>query len=161
MNSEARIITPDGKVIDSLNESATKAKLMAAATTIDSAGETVTPDPATVYAVVDLADVDTHAWVIERRRAETTNKAKTEASARILALAPEWKQRNMIARGVELEKKDRLGTTTAAEDAEIAALESAWATIKAIRTSSDALEATIAASNDPASIDVTDDSHWS
>ncbi len=79
---------------------------------------------------------------------------RAEAYRRIVALAPEWKQRNMTARGLELTRKELAGgTLTAAEQAEAAAITAAWDAVKAIRAASDVLEA-----NPPA--DYTDDSHW-
>jgi len=56
----------------------------------------------------------------------------------IVGRYPEWKQRNMIARMVELNTK---ATPSAEEEAEMAALQSVWDWVKAVRAESDRLEA--------------------
>ena len=73
-------------------------------------------------------------------RASDETQIKTEASKRILALCPDWKQRNIIARMVELLPARLAGTLTAEQSEEVAAAEALWAKIKAIRAHSDALE---------------------
>lgn len=62
--------------------------------------------------------------------------AKSEAKRRILAIAPEWKQRNMLAEYIELD-----GAPEAA--GRIAELKQAWAEINALRDRSDELESAI------------------
>lgn len=78
-----------------------------------------------------------------QRVAEQIADIKKQAMIAILAIAPEWKQRNMMARSLELERKDRKQGLTAEEQAEIDAMESVWAQVKAIRTQSDADEAAL------------------
>ncbi len=74
----------------------------------------------------------------------TVANAKAESRRRILALAPEWKQRNMLARSIELLRKDpTISGLTAAEANEAAKIEKAWAKITAVRTASNQLEAEI------------------
>ena len=82
------------------------------------------------------------------------DQVKQEAGRRIVAIAPEWQQRNMLARIAELL---RIGETNlnAAEQAELAAIEGLWATIKGIRAKSNALEAM-----DPIPVDDTNDKDW-
>jgi len=63
---------------------------------------------------------------------------KAAAGAVIVERYPEWKQRNMIARMVELNTK---ATPSAEEEAEMAALQSVWDWVKAVRAESDRLEA--------------------
>lgn len=65
---------------------------------------------------------------------------KTEAMNRILDILPEWKQRNLLARSIELQNKLYLGIITADEQSEMDALQSQWDSIKAIRETSDAAE---------------------
>lgn len=79
---------------------------------------------------------------------------KAEAYRRIVALAPEWKQRNMIARGVELVRVGESNWTDV-QQAEVNAMDAIWATIKDIREASDALE-----TMDPIPVDYADDSRW-
>ena len=79
---------------------------------------------------------------------------KMEARRRILLVFPDWKQTNMVARGVELQDAWRQnGEWTAGEIAEAAALQTAWDWIKSVRAASDALELSLPA-------DFGDDSHW-
>ncbi|KAF0112381.1 MAG: hypothetical protein FD149_2451 [Rhodospirillaceae bacterium] len=91
--------------------------------------------------------------VVERRpiatlRTDATARliaaVKADAGRMIVALYPDWKQRNMTARAVALLRKGE-ANWTAAESAEAAILEAAWAWITAVRTESDAIEADIAA----------------
>lgn len=66
---------------------------------------------------------------------------KNEARRRILARFPEWKQTNMVARGLELQEIWRqAGAWTVEEQAEANALAAAWGWIKAVRAASDLIE---------------------
>lgn len=67
---------------------------------------------------------------------------KGAAMQNILLSIPEWKQRNMIARGVELVMKGQ-ENWTAEEAAEAANLQSTWDKIKTLRSHSDAMEAAV------------------
>lgn len=79
---------------------------------------------------------------------------KAEARRRILAVFPDWKQTNMVARGVELVRiKAEGGAWSTGEAVEAAALDAAWAWIKSVRAASDALEL------DPPA-DFAADQHW-
>jgi len=69
------------------------------------------------------------------------DQIKKLAEQTILAIAPEFKQRNMIARAIELENLQRTGVSTPEEDAEVEALRAIWARIKAIQVKSNELEA--------------------
>jgi len=66
---------------------------------------------------------------------------KQAASEQILAIAPEWKQRNMLARALELSDSKRGGPLAASEAQEEADIRAVWAQIKTIRQKSDAAEA--------------------
>lgn len=67
---------------------------------------------------------------------------KAEAQRRILGRFPEWKQRNMIARSVELTLELARGKPwTAEQSAEAAALQATWSWIGEVRAASDAIEA--------------------
>lgn len=96
--------------------------------------------------------------------ARKIEEVKAEARRRINAVYPDWKQINMIARGVELQDIFRkVKAWSVQEDAEATALNSAWAAVKAIRNKSDQIEATIAAITDHETIDrfdVTADALW-
>ncbi|WP_434050838.1 MAG: hypothetical protein RDA78_16095 [Roseibium sp.] len=74
--------------------------------------------------------------------AGTVEGVKAAASRLILSLAPDWQQRNYIARGSELIRKVQTGgTLTPEEEAEETAMQALWTTVKAIRAKSDELEA--------------------
>ncbi|ASM72501.1 MULTISPECIES: hypothetical protein [Roseobacteraceae] len=79
---------------------------------------------------------------------------KAEAARRILAICPEWKQRNLTAQAAILAEKGRSQWTAGELDAWTAGA-ALWAQVAAIRAASDTLEAT-----DPIPDDITDDTHW-
>lgn len=69
---------------------------------------------------------------------------KQLARAHILATLPEWKQANATARGLELLSIIAPSRAlTEQETAELAALQAAWAWVKAVRAASDAAEAAL------------------
>lgn len=84
----------------------------------------------------------------------TPAMVKREAMRRILAIAPEWKQRNLTAQAVLLQHKG-VASWTGDETAAWAAGEALWARIAAIRAASDTIEAMA-----PIPADYADDSHW-
>ena len=99
--------------------------------------------------VVDVPDAD-----FPPSPPPTTDMVKQEAGRRILAIAPEWKQRNILARSAELL---RIGEPnwTPSQQAEVAVMDAAWADIEAIRAKSNAIEAM-----DPIPSDFTADKYW-
>lgn len=82
------------------------------------------------------------------------DEVKREAARRILAIAPEWKQRNLTAQAVILTNKGK-ASWTAEERKAWAAGEAIWDHIAAIRAASDVLEAA-----DPIPADFAHDKHW-
>lgn len=95
--------------------------------------------------------------VAKRNPTEPTvsvEQIKTEAMRRILALCPEWKQRNLLAQATILAKKGAANWTTE-EQAAWDAGEALWTQIAAIRAKSDAIEAM-----DPRPSNVRDDALW-
>ena len=94
-------------------------------------------------------------------RARKVAETKTEAQRRIYAIVPQWRQANFTARAAELAyKRLNMGVLTPAEQAEMVAVAALWDKVKAIRTTSDFLEADIAAAADPASVDVANSPRW-
>jgi len=91
---------------------------------------------------------------LAQRRAAMVEGVKQEASKRILAIAPDYKQRNMLARSAELLRIGEANLTQEQRD-EVLAIESVWQTIQMIRVRSDAIEAM-----DPIPPDYTDDKYW-
>lgn len=87
---------------------------------------------------VEVIDTRTVAGTLARK----VEAIKAAAGERILALCPEWKQRNLTARAAELAA---IGSAnwTPEQAAEWAAGQALWDAIKAIRAASDAAEATV------------------
>ena len=84
----------------------------------------------------------------------SSGNIKQEASQRIIEKYPDWKQRNMTTRGVELQELWRQnGTWTSGETSENTALKTSWAWINSVRAASDTLESSLPK-------DYQDDSHW-
>lgn len=79
---------------------------------------------------------------------------KDEAYRRIVAICPEWKQRNLTAQATILAEKGR-ANWTADELAAWEAGEAIWQSIAAIRAASDEIEAM-----DPIPQDFAEDSYW-
>jgi len=79
---------------------------------------------------------------------------KQEASRRILAIAPEYKQRNMLARSAELLRIGETNWTQEQRD-EVLAMELIWDTIKFIRAKSDEIEIM-----NPIPQDYTNEKYW-
>ena len=89
-------------------------------------------------------------WVLpEHYKADAIAKIKADTQAKILQLAPEWKQRNAIARSVELIDKGK-DTWTAEEQLEVAQVNQLWAVIKQLREASNSAEQAIIDSTNPA-----------
>lgn len=87
----------------------------------------------------ELADAELPAM-----KAKAVAAIKVEANRRILSAMPDWKQRNLIARSVELTRRESKGTATPAEIAELDTLEAAKAGVDAVRSTSDSMEAEVA-----------------
>lgn len=94
------------------------------------------------------------------KRSET----KTEAYRRIVALAPEWRQRNMLAQTSEfLEVLAGGGTLTTEQEATQGAIREVWQAVKQIRAASTAIEDEIDALTDVdavLAVDVAAHSAW-
>ncbi len=104
------------------------------------------------------------AWSVERARATAGVRAariadvKAEAGRRILAVAPEWQQRNLNARASELALTYpglRGEELPEPERSEWTVGQAVWSRIKAIREASNTIEAALVAATDPESVDVT------
>lgn len=97
--------------------------------------------------------------VVSSLREALSAAVKAEAARRILALAPDWKQRNATARAVELVRKGE-AAWTADEAAEAAGIEALWTRIKAIRGASDRIEEGLAAAGPDALAAFDVDAGW-
>ena len=84
----------------------------------------------------------------------TADDIKAEAHLRIVAIIPEWKQRNLLAQAAVLAEKGR-DNWTAQDLADWTAGAAIWAQVTALRTASDRIEAL-----DPIPQDYDDDRHW-
>lgn len=71
----------------------------------------------------------------------TVAAVKQEAGRRINAAWPEWKQRNITARGTELVRIRLDRAWTAEEQTEADAVQAVWDWVKSVRAASDAIEA--------------------
>jgi len=91
---------------------------------------------------------------LARRRASAVEAVKQEASRRILAIAPDYRQRNLLARSVELLRIGEANLTQEQRD-EVLAIELIWETIQMIRARSDAIEAM-----QPIPSDYAADKYW-
>ena len=75
------------------------------------------------------------------KKSEVIQAIKKIAGDKILELLPEWKQRNLTARGVQLMNIARSRELTTEEEQEAAAIDAIWEnTVKPIRAYSDYLE---------------------
>jgi len=97
--------------------------------------------------------VVTRGWVVEDIPA-TAEMVKAEAYRRIIAICPEWKQRNLTAQAAQLAKKGEANWTPE-EEAAWAAGEAIWNQIAAIRAASDVIEAM-----DPIPVAFMDEMYW-
>lgn len=84
----------------------------------------------------------------------TPEEVKAEANRRILAIVPEWKQRNLIAQATRLNRKP-MADWTPEEVAQVEAGDAIWAQVEAIRARSNEIEAM-----DLIPSDITDDALW-
>ena len=86
---------------------------------------------------------------------QCANAIKAIAGQVIISIAPEYKQRNMLAAALRIENKQRLGTSTAEEDDTADAIITLWNRVEAIRAKSDELETQyIALGNDLTAADL-------
>lgn len=91
---------------------------------------------------------------LAQRRAAMVEGVKQEAGRRVLAIAPDYRQRNMLARTAQLLRIGEANLTQSQRD-EVLAIERVWETIQMIRARSDAIEAM-----QPIPPDYTDDKYW-
>lgn len=98
--------------------------------------------------VADVDGVPTRTWPVahitdEALRAAVVASVKAEAERRILAIMPEWKQRNSLAQGLAAATTYGFDPEAwpAELQAEYAAVMAQWAQIKAIRAASNSIEA--------------------
>ena len=71
---------------------------------------------------------------------QCANAIKAIAGQVIISIAPEYKQRNMLAVSVEVADAKAQGTATAEQIAQSEAIRAVWAKITAVRAKSDELE---------------------
>jgi len=77
---------------------------------------------------------------LEEAKVKKISNIDKQTQLDILAIASEAKQRNYIAKAVQLEKKQRQGLTDEAEDTQLVALESIWTQIEALVNNGNAKE---------------------
>jgi hypothetical protein len=103
--------------------------------------------------ITEANGIVTQGWVIEDIPG-TVDKVKEEAYRRIIAICPEWKQRNLTAQAAQLAKKGEANWTSE-EQAAWAAGEAIWNQITVIRSKSNNLE-----TMDPIPVDFMKDEYW-
>ena len=91
-------------------------------------------------AIVDAGGIAPHVPDPAQQEAERIAAIKAEAGRRIVAIYPEWKQRNMTAEAAALIRYEAAGTITAEQSARLDALEPSWAWIASVRAASDQAE---------------------
>lgn len=90
---------------------------------------------------VALGNVADPEKTVEQIEAERVASIKQTAGLKIVAMLPEWKQRNLLARSVELQNKVLGGTAlTVEEQGELDAIQALWDKVKTIRLISDNAE---------------------
>lgn len=119
---------------------------------ISDAGYVLAPDPPDLGLRQSLK-WDGSIWVVETKPV-TAEEIKAEAYRRIIAICPEWRQRNLTAQAAQLAKKGEANWTPE-EAAAWAAGEALWNQIAAIRAKSDLLEAM-----NSIPVDYTLDTYW-
>lgn len=120
-------------------------------------GVWVSDNDAAVQAIIDSYDP------LPPYRAEKIEEIKKEANRRILQIAPEWKQRNILARMTELVDARSGRALTDSEQTEMDSAKSLWADIQNVRQASDDIEAEIVAMTDwtaVRSIDILNHPSW-
>ena len=119
-----------------------------------------------IVGIVDMLPdktlVKNQAALNEEMRPGLVVEIKKEARRRIEEIAPEFKQRNMLARRIELQEKAMAGAKLTREEiGEIEAARLAFSKIKALRDASDRIEAEAMKADDLASFNVCDPNRWS
>ena len=122
--------------------------------TSDSVAEYFSPESDKHRSAVNGAYGEISPYVPPEPEPITEQQVKDEAYRRIIAICPEWKQRNLTAQAAQLAKKGEANWTPE-EAAAWAAGEAIWNQIAAIRVKSDLLEAM-----DPIPVDYTLDTYW-
>lgn len=134
-----------------------KAKTIICATRDDGSMLIIEPDNAELWTRAtsgQLGLIEAYAPDLVAERALSVAGIKKEAARRILAILPEWKQRNLTAQAAVLSEKGRANWTDAEADAWDAGA-AIWAEVSGIRAASNDLEAL-----DPIPDDYTDNKYW-
>lgn len=87
-------------------------------------------------------------WTNPQAELKRITAIKTEAGNIILARYPQWKQTNMIARSIELDRIKSERVLSVGEQAEYDSYEAAWDWVKRVRSESDRLEGIPGATED-------------
>lgn len=90
---------------------------------------------------IDTSRIITAEQKAADQRAQNIAAIKAAAGVVITARLPEWRQRNLLARQLELQDKLlAAGSLTTAEQSEADAMRTEWEWCKAVRTTSDQAE---------------------
>ena len=110
--------------------------------------ETERPPGSATGPIALVDDVWTRTWVVltdEQLRAQIIAQIKQATREHILMPLPEWRQANATARALQITRIESARSLTEPEQAELAALEAAWAWVVAVRLASDQFEVDVAA----------------
>ena len=102
--------------------------------------ETERPPGSATGPIALVDDVWTRTWVVltdEQLRAQIIAQIKQATREHILMPLPEWRQANATARALQITRIESARSLTEPEQAELAALEAAWAWVVAVRLASD------------------------
>jgi hypothetical protein len=90
---------------------------------------------------------------LDERKREKITQIKSNAGRIINATYPEWKQRNLSVRALELVDKKLQSTLTTEEQAELEDIKAVWSWVKSVREASNVAEASIDAALDESALD--------
>lgn len=101
----------------------------------------------------DTLQAELAAAELPNAKAVRIEEIKREAYDRIVTILPEYKQRNGLARALELQNEARTRALTTEEEAELADFKTLWSQLKAVRADSDAAEAAVLAATTVAEVE--------
>ena len=104
-----------------------------------------------LYVLAEEATTHKQALKILKKAKKAEIDRTTEQA--ILAVASRDRQRNYMAKAQQIERRQRLGTSTAEEDATIDVLEGMWVKIESLVIDGDARELAVDACNTVAEVD--------
>lgn len=118
----------------------------------DGAVQDVSGNWVQAWKIVELDKEAVESTLANAKKAKKAEIDRTTEQA-ILAVASRDRQRNYMAKAQQIERRQRLGTSTAEEDATIDVLEGMWVKIESLVIDGDARELAVDACNTVAEVD--------